>query len=421
MNGTFCWPAWRRFTALLLLVIAPQLPSVAHAATITLYEGRLNDPADPALVGSGPSPSAALFIDDFAIANNVAVYAFAVPFAGTVRFQSIGYALGGLDPYFSLFDGTGGFVASNFVQAFSTGGDFDLLLSLAAGAYTFGIGAFANLSFAENTGAGTLADGFTGLGQPDLLRDYRYALAVTIPDAGGGSTVPEPSTPVLVAAGLLVVSRLRRTTRQRVGRIFRRVATAPRPRFGLASPEKEIAMRIPGRLDPKLLALALPVLATLLVVQDAAAQVRPAYTKNVDERGRVPYAFEVEFTPGNCGSNCFNFAGNSFSYDFDAPAVPAGKRLVIESVSAILPSNQLTNRLAPKTMATNSVTGAQKWAYYGPYFGVPGGLIAGVGMSSMAFVTYGPGESPHISLILGNRIGIGGSVTLSGYLIDAVN
>lgn len=420
MNGTFRWPSWQRFTALLLLAIAPQLQPNAQAATVTLYEGRLNDPANAALVGSGPSPSAALFTDDLAIANNVAVYAFAVPFAGTVRFQSIGYGLGGLDPYFSLFDGTGGFVASNFVQAFSTGGDFDLLISLAAGAYTFSVGAFANLSFAENSGDGTLADGFVGLGQPGLLGDYTCALVVTTPDAGGGSTIPEPATPLLVAAGLLVVSRLRRTAKQRVGRMFRRVATA-RPRFGLASPMKEIAMRIPGRLDLNLLTLALPMLATLLVVQDAAAQVRPAYTKNVDERARMPYAFEVEFSPGSCERNCFNFAGNSFSYDFDAPAVPAGKRLVIESVSAILPSSALANRIALKTMATNSVTGAQKWAYYGPYFTVPSGLIAGVGMSSTAFVTYGPGESPHISLILGSRIGLGGSVTLSGYLIDAVN
>jgi hypothetical protein len=50
------------------------------------------------------------------------------------------------------------------------------------------MGAYANLSFAENLGVGSLGDGFIGLGQPDFLGNYYYELEVVTPDAAA----PEP-------------------------------------------------------------------------------------------------------------------------------------------------------------------------------------------------------------------------------------
>jgi hypothetical protein len=66
------------------------------------------------------------------------------------------------------------------------------------------MGAFANMSFAENLGAGTLADGFIGLGEPGFLGSDYYELAITMPDA---TAVPEPATLLLLATGLGALAR----------------------------------------------------------------------------------------------------------------------------------------------------------------------------------------------------------------------
>ena len=189
-------------------------------ANTTVVSGYVDDPANPALVGSDPSPSPPSFVDDFAVANNVALYGLVVAIGGAVEFRSSGFSLGGLDPYFSVFRGTGPsatFVDSNDVQAFATGGDFDLTLLLAAGSYTYAIGTFANLSFAENYGAGMLGDGFTGFGEPSSLGNAYYRLTVTTPDSttpgGPDSTVPEPATGLLIAGASLALLKTRRPRR----------------------------------------------------------------------------------------------------------------------------------------------------------------------------------------------------------------
>jgi len=123
------------------------------AAGIT---GRLDDPSNPLLVGS--DLGAPGFADTATIANNVALYAFTLTASGMVTIQSTGFAAGGVDPYFSLFAGSGNaatFVDSNYAQAFSTGDDFLWSATLAAGAYQLALGAFANLSLAENVGSGS--------------------------------------------------------------------------------------------------------------------------------------------------------------------------------------------------------------------------------------------------------------------------
>ena len=177
----------------------------AASASAQVFSGHLDDPANAALVAS--DLGAARFANEFEIANNVALYDLNVPIAGLVSITSTGFAAGGADPYFTLFAGSGGaatFFASNYEQAFSTGGDFSYAASLAAGVYRLAIGAFANMSFAENFGSGSLADGFTALGTPSSLGDASYRVVVA-------TAVPEPSSWALLLAGLLAVGWAKRS------------------------------------------------------------------------------------------------------------------------------------------------------------------------------------------------------------------
>lgn len=180
--------------------------AMAPAATVTLA-GRFDDSGNATLVGS--DLGAASFVDERAIANNVALYAFTLSAAGAVTIQSTGFASGGADPYFSLFRGAGAGAAlagSNFSQAFTTGGDFLFSALLSAGAYQIALGSFANLSFAENSGSGVLDDGFVGLGEPGALGDASYRLVLTT----SASPVPEPSMLGLLFIGLMALGMPKR-------------------------------------------------------------------------------------------------------------------------------------------------------------------------------------------------------------------
>jgi hypothetical protein len=176
----------------------------ATGSGATTLSGNLGDLANSALVGSDlGAPS---FADDAAIANNVALYTFNIADNGLVSLVSTGFAAGGIDPYFGLFSGSGAsatFLDSNYTQAFSTGGDFSYSATLAAGTYQVAIGAFANLSFAENLGTGTLGDGFTSLGDPNSLYDGSYSVTLTLPTP---TSVPEPSTVALLLFGFVALT-----------------------------------------------------------------------------------------------------------------------------------------------------------------------------------------------------------------------
>ena len=190
-----------RFRIALLTVLLALTAGVAHADTIT-FSGYFDDAGNAALVGS--DLGAPLFGDDWDIANNVALYQVNLPFGGNATFDSNGFAAGGADPYFTLFSGIGPsatFLYSNYDQAFSTGGDFLYVLPLAAGDYTVAMSVFANMSFAENLGAGALGDGFTQLGGPGYLGYYYYELGVTRPDEPV-PPIPEPGTLLLIGSGL---------------------------------------------------------------------------------------------------------------------------------------------------------------------------------------------------------------------------
>jgi len=179
---------------------AGALTLASTLAGATTLAGNLGDPGNAALVGS--DLGAPDFTDANAIADNVALYTFNVTVAGTVSIVSTGFAGGGVDPYFTLFDGSGNtatFHDSNYAQAITTGGDFGWTGTLSVGSYEIALGSFENMSFAENLGSGTLGDGFIFLGDPNSLGSGAYALTLTTP-------VPEPTGSWLMGVGLAVIA-----------------------------------------------------------------------------------------------------------------------------------------------------------------------------------------------------------------------
>ena len=157
-----------------------------------------------------------------------------------------------------------------------------------------------------------------------------------------------------------------------------------------------------------------------LAPADVAAQIRPAYTKNVNEPGREPYNVSVEFTQSGCMANCanfFNFGGSVRL--FDGPIVPAGKRLVVLSVSAELPSSSSINSISFQDSPILANQRA-KWQFHGPFYAsTPAGELWG--MSAGTVFTVEPGQAPHIRLRLGAPNNFFASITIGGYLIDANN
>jgi hypothetical protein len=121
----------------------------------------------------------------------------------------------GFEPYLSLFDSSGSFLASTFFGTTCPAGAhtnidtqqcFDVRLDggvLASGNYSIVISAFENLSFAENTGSGTLADGFSGLGNLASGEDLHFAFDVILQNA---SPVPEPASLGLVGGAMVLLA-----------------------------------------------------------------------------------------------------------------------------------------------------------------------------------------------------------------------
>jgi len=130
---------------------------------------------------------------------------------------------GGLAPYLSLFDASGNFLVSTYYGVTCPSGAntfngncYDVEMDgglLAPGTYQISITAWENLSDAENQGTGTLADGFTGLGNlgtGDRALDYAFDVVLT-----SNATAPEPGslTSLALAAALCGASRLLRQRR----------------------------------------------------------------------------------------------------------------------------------------------------------------------------------------------------------------
>src|SRR5262249_14036266 len=131
-------------------------------------------------------------------------------YGGGINGNGASIAEGGFQPYLSLFTGSGDFLGSTFFGVVCppgantnsvSGACYDVGLDggiLAPGMYQLAISAFSNMSYAENLGAGVLADGFTGLGNLAAGEDLHYAFDIILDSP---ASVPEPGTGVFLFAG----------------------------------------------------------------------------------------------------------------------------------------------------------------------------------------------------------------------------
>jgi hypothetical protein len=206
------------------LVFLPVILCSAQADTVS-FAGNLRTDANVVACGGGCILNSsnsdgdyaqwAAVVDSFNVGSTSTMRAITFSYGGGVNAAAQAIAQGGFEPYLSLFDASGGFIASTFFGTTCppgantntlSGQCYDVLLDggiLSPGAYQIAISAFENLSLAENLGTGTLADGFTGLGNLQDGEDLHYAFDVIL---NSTTPVPEPRpTYLLLSVALLLV------------------------------------------------------------------------------------------------------------------------------------------------------------------------------------------------------------------------
>jgi hypothetical protein len=208
------------FAASILLAGPPRL-----AANVIFYSGNLRTDANVTSCGLGctlgPSNSdgdfaqQAAVVISFTVNTSTSMEAITYSYGGGTSLTGPAVPAGGLEPYLSLFDSSGNFLASTFygttcpIGANSVGGNcFDVALNrgtLTPGSYQLALTAFENMSLAENNGSGTLSDGFTGLGNLASGENLNYAFDVVL-----AQNVPEPGSLALFAIGAAMAFRIRR-------------------------------------------------------------------------------------------------------------------------------------------------------------------------------------------------------------------
>jgi hypothetical protein len=192
-------------------------------ATVLSFAGDLQ--SDATFLPPGPSftdgdyAQWAAVVTPFNVAVTSAMEAITFSYGGGTNGNGTVIAEGGFEPYLSLFDASGNFLASTYFGTTCPAGAntnslsgfcYDVGLdggTLAPGDYQIAISAFENLSLAENYGSGTLADGFTGLGNLYPGEDLHYAFDVILTS---GSPVPEPNSALPIAGLLLGLAWLKR-------------------------------------------------------------------------------------------------------------------------------------------------------------------------------------------------------------------
>ena len=188
-----------------------------NAATIS-FQGNLSTdatflpPGAPAFTDADYAQWAAV-VSSFHVSSTSTIQATTFSYGGGTNGNGVAILEGGFEPYLTLFDGSGHFIASTFygtvcpagANANSISGScFDVGLdagTVGPGDYQIAISAFDNLSLAENYGTGTLSDGFTGLGNLAPGEDLHYGFDVVLTPA---VVTPEPRA--LLPAGLLAMS-----------------------------------------------------------------------------------------------------------------------------------------------------------------------------------------------------------------------
>jgi hypothetical protein len=205
-----------------LFVLLLAAPATSSAATVLFYSGDLRSDAN--VTSCGPScvlgvsdsdagyAQYAAVVETFTVSNTSSIDAITYSFGGGQSQTGTAVAEGGFEPYLSLFDGSGNFLASTFSAACPAGANtvggncYDTELTgytLTPGQYEIAITAWENMSFAENNGPPSLlSDGFTGLGNLNGDENLSYGFDVILPGDQTPSAVPEPCTVSLLAAGL---------------------------------------------------------------------------------------------------------------------------------------------------------------------------------------------------------------------------
>jgi hypothetical protein len=223
------------FKASLVVLFAHLLAPSLFAGVISLTGNLQTDatvlPPFPASTVADYSQWAAV-VQDFHVGSTSSMEAMTFSYGGGTNGSGMLIAPNGFEPYLSLFDAAGNFIASTYFGTTcpagahtnaDTGDCFDVELDggiLAAGDYKIAISAFENMSFAENFGSGTLADGFTGLGDLAEGEDLHYAFDITLEPSSPTSPVPEPLPGAMVALTALagVAARLRMSVQTIAGR-----------------------------------------------------------------------------------------------------------------------------------------------------------------------------------------------------------
>ena len=192
----------------------------AHAGTIS-FTGNLRTDANFVDCGTGCTLGPANTDGDYAqwaaVAFNFqvpvmsAMTAITFSYGGGTNGNGVTVLQGGFEPYLSLFDSNGNFLASTFAGITCPAGSlansvsgfcYDVGLdggTLAPGTYQIAISAFENMSFAENPGGFLLADGFTGLGNLAPGEDMHYGFDVSLAPM---ASTPEPGTAGLALAAV---------------------------------------------------------------------------------------------------------------------------------------------------------------------------------------------------------------------------